>query len=565
MLSSLQPKYLARYRDFARILVKHGGRDLLDRVGLADYFKNDKLDEADHRRRNAEELAHDLEELGPTFVKFGQTLSSQADLLPDAYLKALTRLQDDVEPFPFDVVKQTVREELGVDVEEAFASFDLEPMAAASLGQVHRATLHDGRAVVVKVQRPNVRQMMADDLGALEHIAGFLDDRTDLGRRYGFRKIIRQLRRSLTRELDYCREAANLEAMGENLAQFERLVIPRPIMPLTATRVLTMEFLPGRNVSELDAPLGAEGTALLGELFHAYLKQILLDGLFHADPHPGNIILMPDGRLGVIDLGMTGFVDPGMRENLLQLLIAVSEGRAGDAAEVAIDLGSRREHFDPAAFKRDLTLSISEHHEASFESMQIGQLVTAVCRVAGENGLEIPQTITLLGKMLLNLDQVANKLAPSFDANAAIREHGTEIAMKRLLGGLSPTRFMGNLLAVKSFAEDLPVRVNRVLDLVADNDFQLHIDAIDENRLISGLEKIANRIGVGLILSALIIGGSIMMIGGEGDSLWGYPIVALVTFLIAALAGSIFVGKVIVTDILDWRDAPPRKHKRRRR
>jgi predicted unusual protein kinase regulating ubiquinone biosynthesis (AarF/ABC1/UbiB family) len=552
ILSSLQPKYLSRYKDFAALLVKHGGRDLLDRLGLAEYFSDKDYDAG--QKANAEELACDLERLGPTFVKFGQTLSTQVDLLPDTYLQALTRLQDDVEPFDFATVEQIIREDLGIELDQAFRFFEREPVAAASLGQVHKAELLDGREVVVKVQRLNVEKSMADDLGALDQIASFMDEHTEMGRRYRFSKIIQQLRTSLTRELDYVREANSLKTFQNVLEDFDRLFVPQPFMELTSTRVLTMEQVPGVAISEIDRDMGEVGKQLLDQLFHAYLKQILVTGTFHADPHPGNLLLMPDDRLGVLDLGMTGFVDPTMREDLLQLLLAVSEGRSAEAAEIAIQLGTRRETFDPSGFKRDLALALSEHHEGSFKQLQVGKLVAAVCRCGGEHGLEIPQTITLLGKMLLNLDQVAVTLSCDFDANAAIRDHAGEMAIKRLMGGLSPSRFLGNLLAVKSLAEDLPVRVNRVMDLLADNDFAMRIDAVDENRLISGLEKIANRIGVGLIIAALIIGGSIMMVGGAGnDYLWGYPIIAIVTFMLAALGGVGFIIRVVITDFLDWR------------
>jgi len=327
MLGSLNPKHLPHYRDLARLAVKHGGRDLLDRMGLAEMFAGDEAP-ADIAKRNAEELASDLEELGPTFVKLGQVLSSRTELLPSAYIEALSRLHDSVGPFPTEKAKAIIAEQLGRPVEELYASFDDQPIAAASLGQVHGAMLQDGTRVVVKVQRPDVEQIMADDLDAIENVAAFLDDYTDLGRQYRFRAIVGQLRRSLLRELDYEREAANLTLMADRHERFEKLMVPRPIEGLCAGRVLTMQRIEGVSLSSKHGQSIDAGDELLKQLFHAYLRQILVDGLFHADPHPGNVMLTDDGRLGLIDMGMTGFVDPTMREDLLRLLLAVSEGRA---------------------------------------------------------------------------------------------------------------------------------------------------------------------------------------------------------------------------------------------
>ncbi len=251
-------------------------------------------------------------------------------MMPQAYIEALTRLQGKVESFGFDEVEKRVASELGVRLSKAFTEFESEPMAAASLGQVHKARLRNGRQVAVKVQRPQIRERMIEDLDALEEIAEFLDNHTEFGKRYEFGEMLDQFRKSLLRELDYLQEANNLITLREQLKGFESIVVPEPIADYSTSRVLTMEYVHGKKVTGLSA-LGRmefDGNGLAEETFRAYLEQILVNGFFHADPHPGNVFLTDDYRIALIDLGMVGRVMPGLQEQLLQLLLAIAEDAA---------------------------------------------------------------------------------------------------------------------------------------------------------------------------------------------------------------------------------------------
>ena len=246
----LDATHLKRYKDIATLLVKYGRSDVIKKAGLEEVLQDEDIPEAG-TTTEADQFTKDLEEMGPTFIKLGQILSTRADLLPPAYLRALTRLQDKVDPFPFADVEHTISAELGVRLSKAFSSFDPKPLAAASLGQVHRATLRDGRAVAVKVQRPHIREQIRDDLEVLDQIAGFLESHTDAGNRYELTAMIEEFRATLVRELDYRKEAANLTALGRNLAEFDHIVVPEPIEDYTTSRVLTMEFIRGRKVTKL--------------------------------------------------------------------------------------------------------------------------------------------------------------------------------------------------------------------------------------------------------------------------------------------------------------------------
>jgi predicted unusual protein kinase regulating ubiquinone biosynthesis (AarF/ABC1/UbiB family) len=248
MVLSLKPAHLKRYKDIAVLLVKYGRADLAKGIGIDEELARPSAAEAVPPK--AEELARDLEKLGPTFIKLGQLLSTRADLLPVAYIDALARLQDDVEPFSFAEVERIVTEELGARISKAFAEFDAAPLAAASLGQVHRAVLRDGRVVAVKVQRPGVREQIIDDLDAFTEIAQLLDRHLEAGHLYQFEKVVEEFRKSILRELDYRREAQNLVTLSENLAEFDRIVVPSPILDFTTGRILTMDFVFGQKIMQ---------------------------------------------------------------------------------------------------------------------------------------------------------------------------------------------------------------------------------------------------------------------------------------------------------------------------
>ena len=286
-MPTLHPRHAARYRDIARLLVKYGRSDLVKEAGLGDMAD---FSEAGEVPPKAEELTDDLERMGPTYIKLAQLLSTRADLIPPPYAQALSRLQDAVEPFGFEEVERIVTEELGVRLSRAFASFEAQPLASASLGQVHRATLRDGREVVVKVQRPGIKERIAEDMEALAELAEFADKHTEAGRRYGFGELLEQFRRSLNGELDYRHEAANLTTLGKIVARYDALVIPEPVDDFTSARVLTMDYIRGGKVTDLGPLIRMEldGRRLAEQLFQAYLDQILVEGFFHADPHPGN-------------------------------------------------------------------------------------------------------------------------------------------------------------------------------------------------------------------------------------------------------------------------------------
>jgi ubiquinone biosynthesis protein len=558
MRLSLRPERLKRYKDVVALLVKYGRGDLVQQSHLAKASGNNNDGAlATTGQPKAEELADDLEKLGPTFIKLGQLLSTRSDMLPEPYLEALTRLQDNVEPFSIEEVEQTVSSELGARLSKLFTDFDREPTAAASLSQVHRATMRDGRAVVVKVQRPGIREQIVEDLEALEEAADFIDAHTEVGKRYEFGAMLAELRRSLLRELDFQREASNLMRLGTSMREFEDIIVPEPIEDFTTSRVLTMEYIPGKKITDVSPLrlLEIDGMRLADQLFRAYLKQILVDGFFHADPHPGNVFLTEDDGIALIDLGMVSHVSGRFQENLLRLLLAISDGRGDEAAQIAIKMGEEKVNFDKQDFQHRVANLVARHADATLEKIDAGHVALEITRIAGDCWFRMPPQFTMIAKALLNLDQVVYTLAPDFDPNAVIRDEATNILTRKMSKSFESGSVLSRIIEVKEFVERFPNRVNKILDAVGNNELRIGVDAIDEKVVLDGLQKVANRITLGLILAALIVGAALMMRVETSFKIFGYPGLPTIFFLLAAVAGLALAASIVFTD-----EKPKKKH-----
>ncbi|MEO6604586.1 MAG: AarF/UbiB family protein [Aeromicrobium sp.] len=541
---SLHPSHVRRYLEIGRLLIKYGRSDLVRDLDI-DGLGQDEYDAP--ACDDATQLAADLEALGPTFIKLGQLLSTRVDLLPEAYTDALSRLQDDVAPFDYEAVEQTIADELGVDIAHAFASFDSTPLAAASLAQVHRARLHSGREVVVKVQRPGIRKQIADDMGALSELAAFADAHTEVGRTFGLTELLEQFRKALFAELDYTQEARNLTTLRRIVVPWPRLVVPEPVADYSTGRVLTMDHLEGRKVTDLSpvARTDLDCEPLVKDLFRAYLEQMLAEGFFHADPHPGNVLLMSEDRLALIDLGMVGRLSTTVRDKVVKLLLAVSDGNGDAAADALVTLGSPRDEFDRDTFHRAMGELVQRSVEMGSD-LEAGHVVLEMTRVASQCGMRPPPELALVGKALLNLDQVATNLDPTFAPAEALRRDIAAIMQTRMTA--SPGGILSAALEARDFTVQLPGRINGVMDAVAGGKFELKVDALDEPRLLAVLQRLANRLTTGLVLASLVIGAALMMQIPTKSQILGYPSIAMICFALAATGAVALVISVIVAD-----------------
>jgi predicted unusual protein kinase regulating ubiquinone biosynthesis (AarF/ABC1/UbiB family) len=543
--------HFQRYKQIAKLMWKYGRSDLVDQMGF-----DDALDEADLKVAPLPgdtlpgQLADDLEAMGPTYVKLGQLLASRPDMLPDAYTLALARLQDKVKPFPYEQVEEIIAAELGVRISKAFSRFDSTPIAAASLGQVHAAALRNGREVVVKVQRPGIAKQIAEDFEVLEQIAGFLEAHTAMGKKYRLLDVLEEFRITIKNELDYEREAQNLVSMGKNLDEFELILVPQPVPDYTTRRVLTMDYVRGRKITTLSplARLDVDGRVLAEELFKAYLRQVLVSGLFHADPHPGNVFLTDDHRIALLDLGMVGHTTPAMQQNLLKILIAISEGKSEDAANVIHEISETTEEFDAAAFNKRIAQLVVDSQVHGIQQINVGRTLLEATRTATELGLFVPSELSVLGKTLLQLDEVGKILDPEFDPNAAIRRNVMELFTKRMNRDAVSGSAMQTLLDMKDFIAGLPERLNKVMDVVGKGEMEVNVRATDANLFMEGLQKIANRLTSGIVLSALIVGASLLMRVETNFRIFGYPGLAMLCFLGAAAGGVWLLASIFAQD-----------------
>lgn len=556
----LKTRNLGVYKDLLLLFTRYGRKDFRLSMSPEDFLEpapEQETMEPDVRAR-AEAFANALRQMGPTYVKFGQLLSTRPDIVPHEYILALESLQDDLEPFSFAEVERIVEEELGVRISKAFESFESTPLAAASLGQVHRAVLRDGREVVVKVQRPNVREQVRKDLEVFADIAVELEKHTDVGRKMSLVGAIEQAKLVMFSELNYLQEARNTEILRENLASFPRIYIPAVIQDLTSPRVLTTELVKGRKVSKLTPLALIEGdyAELAGVLTQAYLKQICVDGFWHSDPHPGNIFVreVDDGpQLVLLDFGMTSRISHEFQDEVIKLLLAISSNRGNEVAESCVRLCEAQERFEPVKFAREISVIVASVHGVS--DINTGQLLFNVITVANNNELKAPAELTMLAKTLLHLDAITRKLDPDYDPQRVIRDYAEQLITQKLAQKFNPRNFYPALLDLNQLVLDFPHRAREIIDLTAAGRLSFGIKLAQAEELLAGIHKIANRITVGVVIAALLVSSSLMMRVPSTFAIFGYPGLAVLGYLLASAAGFYLVLSTILRDRKDRENA----------
>lgn len=535
---SIIPKKLERYQKFLKFMLKYWNSDLLNETASNAMDEETTKEDSDYNQ-TPEELVEDLKAMGPTYIKLGQLLSTRPDLLPDRYLEALSSLQDDLPIVPYEEIREIVEEELGNRISKAFNSFGEEPLASASIGQVHLAELRSGKKVAVKIQRPGIRKKFLEDLDTLEEVAQMAVKHTEVGKQYAFNDVLSELRRIMLHELDYLREAENLVTLGTNLKSYRRLVVPQPVPDYTTSKVLTMEYVKGQKVTKISPlkKIEEDHTALVDELVKGYLKQIVIDGFVHADPHPGNIHLMENNKIALIDLGMVAQFTNRMQDYLLRLLLGISKNDGEEIADILLDMSEQTEHTSEKDFRKNINDMVVDSRNSTARDMQTGRLLVQMNRSAALNGIHLPVEVNILGKILLNMDQIIANLAPEYDLREAVRRHVGVLMERKIKKDLAPEDAFSLLLESKKFAENFPERANKILDNLAKNEFKLSVDALDEKRLTDGFQKVANRITLGLIIAATIVGAAMLMSVPSSFTIFGYPGLAIIFFMLAAVGG----------------------------
>ena len=541
----LAPRDFGRLKEIAGVLVRHGLGDMVRRAGLAD-----ALARAGHvlKREGADELARleppvqvrrALEELGPTFVKLGQILAGRADLLGPAWIAELGKLHSRVPAVPLALLRPQLREDLGAEPEEVFAHFDPEPLAAASIAQVHRARLADGREVIVKIRRPDIVHRIEADLRLLDRIARAADEEWPALKPYRPRLLVREFARSLRRELDLAVECRNAERIATNLASLPWVVIPRVHWQHTGERLNVQDFvdgIPGEDLARVDRE-GLDRKLLARRGAQAVMKMIVEDGFFHADPHPGNVFYLPGNQLAFIDFGMIGRISPRRREELLQLLLGLVEHRPQAVADVLLEWTGDQHQAQLAQLEDEIEAFVEQYHGTPLADLHLGQMLSEVTTVLREHRLALPADLALLIKAFISLEGMGRALDPDFHMAAEALPLLRRVVRARYAPQALATRGWKALTRTLGVASQLPQDLSRLLRRARHGRVQVGIDIAHLRRTGDLIDRAASRLSIALVIAALIIGSSIVMTVGGGPEFLGLPALGLAGFVGASLGG----------------------------
>ncbi len=539
---------IARVRRIIEVLVRNGLGFLVEQLALDRFLPRlwrrqaVRADQAIRRVSVPERLRHTLEELGATYIKLGQLLSGRADLLPAGFIEELAKLLDAAPPFPAREAREVIEQELGAPVEDLFATFEDAPIASASIGQVHHATLPDGQQVVVKVQRPGVEEEVEADLDLLLRQARFLERRSETMREYNLVAVAEELARSVREELDYKTEGRNAERLRANLGQDPRFIVPHIYWSLTSRRVITLEYLDGIQFNKLDQmrEAGYDLSSIAQVSVEAYLKQIFVDGFYHADPHPANLMVVGK-QIGFVDFGNAGYLTPRQKELLGDMFLQLLDQDSGGIARTVLKMGAVRRRPSLEALERDLQRLLVRYWGIALEEIPLGEMLADIFTTAFRHRVYLPGDLALLARTIITLEGTGLALDPEFVLVDAVRPFAEELVRERLSPLLAGRRALRTLRQAADLAQVFPRRLDDLWSQLEDGELTFGVDVRRLDVLIAKLNSMVNRIAFSVVVAALIVGSALIMLGGR-DS-WQLPIlgvgipVAQIAFLGAAAAG----------------------------
>ena len=488
-----------------------------------------------------------LEELGPTFIKLGQTLSTRSDIIPRGYIKELEKLQDEVPPFSYDLVLRVVQKELRANISELFQSFDEKPFAAASLGQAHKAVLKENKVkVVVKVQRPDIEKIIETDLDILFQLAHLTERYISESRLYDPVGLAEEFAKTIRMELDYGTEGRNAEQFRKNFEEDKTVYIPKIYWDMSSKYILTMEYIEGikiNNLNELDKA-GYNRKQIAKNGAKSFMKQMLIDGFFHADPHPGNMLVMEDEIIGFLDFGMMGRIDEESRDKFINLLIAVLEYDSNKTLAGMLALGfTSQETIDTHSLKIDIAGLLAQYYDKTLKEIVLGEFITQLVQISIKYHIKMPAELALLGKSLLTIEGIGLALDPDFNLTEIAKPYVEEIILERK----NPQRFLANITSDLSEFYHLmvliPRQMSKILKKMEESVFGLELQHQGLENLINALDKASNRLSYSLILVAIIIGSSLIMQTDKGPQLMEFPVIGILGYIISGILG---LGLVIM-------------------
>jgi ubiquinone biosynthesis protein len=540
---------IRRVRRITEILVRNGLGFLVEQLALERFLprfwrrRPVRAEAGIGRLTMPQRVRRTLEELGATYIKVGQFLSGRADLLPPDYIEELSKLLDAAPPVPVEEMREVLKEEMGVPVEELFATFDDTPIASASIGQVHRATLFDGQQVVVKIQRPEIEQVVDADLDFLLRQARFLESRSDVMRDYNVVAIAEELARSLREELDYQGEGRNAERLRNNLRRDPRFRVPVVFWSLTSKRVITLEYLDGIQFNELER-LREGGYRLpsIAEVgVEAYLKQIFVDGFYHADPHPANLMVIGD-QVGFVDFGTAGYLTPRQKELLGDMFLQIIDEDAGGVARTVVRMGAIQGRPDLDAMERDLQRLLVRYWGIALEEIPVGEMLAEVFTTAYRHKVYLPGDLALLARTIITLEGTGRLLDPEFVLVDAVRPFAVRLVRERMSPLTAGRRALRSMRQAADLAQAFPRRLDDLWDQLEEGEITFGVDVRRLDLVVNKVNNMINRVAFSVVVAALIIGSALILHGGKET--WELPIlgvgipVAQIAFLGAVAAGA---------------------------
>jgi ubiquinone biosynthesis protein len=539
---------IARVRRIIEVLVRNGLGFMVEQLALDRFLpriwrrQTVRADQAVGRLTVPERLRRTLEELGATYIKLGQVLSGRADLLPREYIEELSKLLDAAPPVSVAEIREIIEQELGACVEEIFVTFEDDPIASASIGQVHHAILPDGQAVVVKVQRPGIEAIVEADLDLLLRQARFLEKRSETMRDYNVLAIAEELAQSLREELDYKIEGRNAERLRTNLSDDPRFVVPKVYWSLTSRRVITLEYLDGIQFNELDRlrEAGYDLSSIAQTGVEAYLKQLFVDGFYHADPHPANLLVVGD-QIGLVDFGNAGYLTPSQKELLGDMFLQLLDQDAEGVARTVIKMGATRGRPSVEAMERDLQRLLMRYWGIALEEIPLGEMLAEIFTTAYRHKVYLPGDLALLARTILTLEGTGLALDPDFVLVDAVHPFAERLVRERLSPVVAGRRALRTLRQAADLAQAFPRRLEDLWDQLEDGQITVGVDLRRLEVIITKLNSMVNRIAFSVVVAALIIGSALILLGGKES--WQLPIlglgipVAQIAFLGAVGAG----------------------------
>src|SRR5437588_5312100 len=489
-------------------------------------------------RQGAQEFRQALEQLGTTYIKLGQLLSSRPDLLPDVYIDELGKLVDQVPPVPFAEMKAVIDEDLPPGT---FARIDEEPLATASIAQIHSALLAGGREVIVKVRRSGVVEQVEVDLQLLRSTAETLERRSERAQLLQARALADELEVHLHEELDLAEEAGNAELVASLLEDYDELVVPQVIRPYVTERVLVLERIHGRKVDADHGLAPGRAQELARQFFRAYVRQVTVEGVYHADPHRGNVLLTDDGRLALVDFGLLGRLDDDTRRNLALLLLAVAQNRADDVADLILGVSQSSLGADEPGFVQDVRRKLPRYHWRPLSGIRAGEALADLQRISFEFGISLPTSFALVGKTLAQADSIARILYPELDPIALLEEDALEVMLREGERRLEPNQLFAWLYTQMEPLGRMPRRAGQLVTKLETGTFKVGVTPTGLGDLEHALRSVANRVGGAVIVASLLIASALL--ARVHDLRW----YAFGGFCCAFVLGTYMVWKIIRT------------------